>query len=80
MDEEMSKNTNEGSKRVNRSLCLTHEGLNKALKWTDERKELERLEGGSLASTIAEKYAILYLTSATVCECASQRKVLQDNT
>lgn len=29
---------------------------------------------------IAEKYAILYVTSATVCECVLQRKVLQDNT
>lgn len=37
MDEDMS-NTNEGDKGVNRSLCLTHEGLNEALKWTDERE------------------------------------------
>lgn len=29
---------------------------------------------------IAEQYAILYVTSATVCECVSQRKVLQDKT
>lgn len=29
---------------------------------------------------IAEKYAILYAISATVCECMSQSKVLQDNT
>lgn len=43
MDEDMS-NTNEGNKGVNRSLCLTHEGLNEALKWTDERvrEKLER--------------------------------------
>lgn len=29
---------------------------------------------------IAEKYAILYVTSANVCECVSQREVLQDKT
>lgn len=31
-------------------------------------------------SMIAEKYAILYVTSAAACECALQRRVLQDNT
>lgn len=42
MDEEnVKKNTNEGKNRVNRSLRPTHEGLNEALTWTDERKELE---------------------------------------
>lgn len=29
---------------------------------------------------IAEKYAILYVISAAVCECVSQREVLQDKT
>lgn len=29
---------------------------------------------------IADKYAIMYVTSATVCECVSQMKVLQDKT
>lgn len=73
----MSKITREDRERVNRSLCSTHGGLNDALKWTDERKEPERLEE---ESQLLKKYAILYLTSATACECVSQRKVLQDNT
>lgn len=41
----MEEVTNEGSKRVDMSLCSTHEGLNEALKWTDERKELQRVGG-----------------------------------
>lgn len=32
----------------------------------------------SIDAMIAEKYAILYVTSATVCECVSQWKALQD--
>lgn len=35
-------------------------------------------EKGSLVSVIAGKCAILYVTSATACECVSQREVLQD--
>lgn len=35
---------------------------------------------GSPVSVTAEKYAILYVTSAAVCQCLSHRKVQQDNT
>lgn len=76
MDEDMS-NTNEGNKGVNRSLCLTHEGLNEALKWTEwERSLSDRKE----SIRTAEKYAILYMTLTTVSDHVSQRKVPQDNT
>lgn len=79
MDEDMS-NTNEGNKGVNRSLCLTHEGLNEALKWTDEREWERSLSDRKESIRTAEKYAILYMTLATVSDHVSQRKVPQDNT
>lgn len=41
MDEEMSKILMRVATGLNRSLCSTQEGLNEALKRTDERKELE---------------------------------------
>lgn len=79
MDEDMS-NTNEGNKGVNRSLCLTHEGLNEALKWTDEREWERSLSDRKESIRTAEKYAILYMTLTTVSDHVSQRKVPQDNT
>lgn len=79
MDEDMS-NTNEGDKGVNRSLCLTHEGLNEALKWTDERERERSLSDRKESIRTAEKYAILYVTLTTVSDHVSQRKVPQDNT
>lgn len=48
----MEEATNEGRKRVNRSLCCTREGLNEALKRTDERKE------GGERQRLLEKYAM----------------------
>lgn len=41
MDEVMSKQLMRVAIGLNRSLCSTQEGLNEALKQTDERKELE---------------------------------------
>lgn len=79
MDEDMS-NTNEGNKGVNRSLCLTHEGLNEAIKWTDEREWERSLSDRKESIRTAEKYAILYMTLTTVSDHVSQRKVPQDNT
>lgn len=68
--------TNEGSKRVDRSPCSTHEGLNEALKRTNERKELERVGGREVGTQrrLLEKYAMLYVTSATVCERVSHKE------
>lgn len=72
MDEEMSKILMRVAMGWNRSLCATLEGLNEALK-TDRWEKGARVIGrGVEHQWLLKKYAILYVTSATVYECVSQ--------
>lgn len=76
------KNTNEGGSKIKQVPLFDPGGFKWGLKQTDERKGFEWLEGEPSVTDCWKKYAILYVTSATVreCVCVSRREVLQDKT
>lgn len=55
-------------------------GLKRGLKTNRQMRERSLSDWkGTLVSMIAEKYAILYVTSATVCECVTKGGAARQN-